>query len=406
MFAASASAAQLAALPRRRGPARKRRSAANGLGTRPPRWLAVSIMRLQGHRCSLGRRSADAATIIRPAACRGIRGSIGSRASALMLVESRAVRSVRRCPRGPAPRPCRCTVSSPLGVPGVCAGRSGLGSRGHVRSSSRLTSRRHDSTSNGKAIRRHARASPVGPAAPATPSTSTAVTSGALLVDRLLDRLLQRRGRRRAAVAAALAAAAGRRRRSRRAVRRCRRASAGRPHLVQRLRGRASPGPAGAARAAGAGPPPVVIARRRRGSTAPGLARLGQVLQDALQAGAVQVRTACTISRRAARAAGSASARPPAAARRVGAVRLEVVRSRAWSSWAPVDVRHLRASGERGLLLTCDSREPDARASSRLNELTPARRTSARAAPRAPCRRPGTCGRRRAGTDRSCAPPA
>ena len=71
-------------------------------------------------------RFADIMTIGPQAGGRcGIRGSIGARSSALMLVASRDVRTPLRLSR-PGSRPSRRTNSSPLGAPGVCAGSSDL----------------------------------------------------------------------------------------------------------------------------------------------------------------------------------------------------------------------------------------------------------------------------------------
>ena len=211
---------------------------------------------------------------------------------------------------------------------------------------------------------------------------------GGLGEDRLLDGLLHRHGRRRAAVAASLQPQPHDAVVARRAARRCRRASGGRAAPARGPGARAPPGPAGAARGAGAGRPPRRRGRRRRGPRGRPRPAAVQVVEEPLQAGAVQVEDGLhDLAGLGLRRGVGEVARPPAAGRRAAA-------SRAWNS---------RASSVSATSISLLSGAARSRAA---GTSVAARRTSARAGRRAACRCPGTCGRRRAGTGRSCAPRA
>ena len=320
--------------------------------------------------------------VSRPAACAASAGRSGRGPSGLMLVASRAVRPVSGSSR-PGSRPSLPDAFLALRRARRVGGQLGSSSRAWLMigcSFRMMFDGSHDTEQDDQrpAVRRRQRGRrPV-------PSTSTAVTSGAwpriassivcFMVtadDGQPWQLPSSRSRTTPSRdAEQLDVAAVRAR--------------GRAAPVPGPGARAPPGPAGAGRGAGAGRP--TTSSRAQAS------RIGG-------AGLARPRPG---------ARGCAPARPragrgrPARSRGCGpAPRGRRTRS---TSWSRASRRWSRAWNSRASRVSVI----DASLATRVagGRLLLHRRTSARAARRAACRRPGTCGRRRAGTGRSCGRPA
>ena len=320
-----------------------------------------------------------AITRLTPAACAASCGSIGSRAAALMLVESRAVRTWFGSSR-PGSRPSRTIRSSPLGRARRVGGQ--VGSRvvpGHGRSSSSWVSVRvheHGQGDQRPAVGRRPSGSSVCPldldgdrrrgpwrgSPPRSSVSSSRPTTGS-------------RG-------SSPPAGAGRRRRRRRAARRCRRASGGTGRTCSRAWSTR------ASRSSGCRPwsrsrPPTTSSRAQASRTAaPASPGLVQVLEDALQPGPVQVEDGLHDLPGVAPAPRGRRTAPPRGAGRRGAGAAPGTRARRVcpTSRSP-------GSPRRGP----SSLHAEHRGVPHVEQLAVAR---------------GTCGRRTAGTGRSCGPPA